>query len=66
MFTMKYLQQLVKKYGVTKSGNKTEVANRIYNLRSLYLSTQERKILEEFLHLPNNKKETRIRKNLPK
>ena len=65
MLTMKYLQQLIKKYGVTKSGNKTEIANSIYSLRSLYLSTSERKILEDFLHITNNKKEKRIRKVLP-
>ena len=66
MPTMKYLQQLVEKYGVVKSGSKTIVANRIYNLRSFYLSIQERKMLEEFLNIPNNKKETRIIKKLPK
>ena len=45
---------------------KTEVAKRIYSLRSVYLSKQERKMLEDFLHMLNNKKEKRIRKNIPK
>ena len=66
MPTMKDLQKLVEKYNLTKSGNKTEVAKRIYSLRTLYLSKEVRKMLEEFLHIPNNKKEKRIRKNMPK
>ena len=66
MPTMQDLQKLVKKFTLTKSGNKTEVAKRIYSLRSVYLSKQERKMLEDFLHMLNNKKEKRIRKNIPK
>lgn len=66
MPTMKDLQKLIEKYNLTKSGNKIEVAKRVYSLRSLYLSKEERKILEEFLHIPNNKKENRIKKNMPK
>ena len=62
MPTMQDLQKLVKKYTLTKSGNKNEVAKRIYSLRSLYLSKQEREMLEEFLHITNNKKEKRIKK----
>ena len=66
MPTMNELQVLVKKYNLTHTGSKTEVAKRIYSLRSLYLSTKERKMLEDFLHIPNSKKETRPKKPIPK
>lgn len=65
MPTMIELQELLKKYNLTRSGSKTEVAKRIYSLRSLYLSQKERKMLEDFLHIPNSKKEPRTRKSLP-
>lgn len=63
---MNELQDLVKKYNLTRSGSKTEIAKRIYSLRSLYLSTKERKMLEDFLHIPDSKKELRTKKPLPK
>ncbi len=63
---MSELQDLVKKYNLTRSGSKTEVAQRIYSLRSLYLSTKDRKMLEDFLHIPDSKKELRTKKPLPK
>lgn len=63
---MTELQDLVKKYNLTRSGSKTEVAKRIYSLRSLYLSTKDRKMLEDFLHIPDSKKELRTKKPLPK
>ena len=66
MPTMKELQELVEKYNLTRSGSKTEIAKRIYSLRSLYLSGKDRKMLEDFLHIPDSKKETRPRKPLPK
>ena len=66
MPTMKELQDLVEKYNLTRSGSKTQVAKRIYSLRSLYLYEKDRKMLEDFLHIPNSKKETRPRKPLPK
>lgn len=66
MPTMDELQELVEKYGVTRSGSKTQVAKRIYSLRSIYLSQKERKMLEDFLHMPNSEKEIRARKQLPK
>ena len=65
MPTMIELQELLKKYNLTRSGSKTEVAKRIYSLRSLYLSQKERKMLEDFLHIPGSKKEPRTRKPLP-
>ena len=66
MPTMDELQKLVEKYNLTRSGSKTQVAKRIYSLRSLYLPKKERKMLEDFLHIPDNEKETRARKQLPK
>lgn len=66
MPTMKELQGLLEKYGLTRSGTKTEIAKRIYSLRSLYLTKRERIMLEDFLHISNSKKETRGRKQLPK
>ncbi len=63
---MEEFQELIEKYNLTRSGTKTEVAKRIYSLRSLYLSKKERKMLEDFLHIPNSEKETRTRKPLPK
>ena len=63
---MNELQDLVKKYNLTRSGSKIEIAKRIYSLRSLYLSTKERKMLEDFLHIPDSKKELRAKKQLPK
>ncbi len=66
MPTMKELQALLEKYNLTRSGTKTEVAKRIYSLRSLYLSKRERIMLEDFLHISNSKKEIRSRKSLPK
>jgi hypothetical protein len=66
MPTMNELQVLLEKYNLTRSGSKTQVAKRIYSLRSLYLSNKDRKMLEDFLHIPDSKKETRARKSLPK
>ena len=66
MPTMKELQEFVKKYNLTRSGSKTQVAKRIYSLRSLYLSEKDRKMLEDFLHMPDSEKEIRPRKPLPK
>jgi hypothetical protein len=66
MPTMKELQVLLEKYNLTRSGSKTQVAKRIYSLRSLYLSEKDRKMLEEFLHMPDSEKEIRPRKPLPK
>jgi hypothetical protein len=57
-----YLLKLVKKYGLNKSGTKTNIAKRIYSLRSVYLSKKDRSILENFLHMPKHKKEKRSRK----
>ena len=50
MLTMKYLQQLVKKYDITKGDNKTEVENCIYSLSSLYLSKSKKNIRRFFTY----------------
>jgi hypothetical protein len=65
MPTMNELQEVVADHNLIRSGSKTTVAIRIYSLRSLYLSEKERKMLEDFLHIPEQKKELRIRHQLP-
>ena len=70
--TLKDLKLLCDKYGVTKSGSKTELANRLSSLRGVYLSNAERKKI--LPHLPNNKNKNILkvlikenyRKKLPK
>jgi len=61
---MDTLQKLVKKYNVTKSGSKKEIALRLWKL---VMSIADLKIIEDFLKLPPAKryKGTRygIRKN---
>ena len=47
MPSMNELQELVKKYNLTRSGSKTQVAKRIYSLRSLYLP--EKQLLQQKL-----------------
>ena len=66
MPTKEELQELAEKYRLTRSGSKTQLAKRIYHLRSTYLSQKERKMLEDFLHMPNREKDTDPRKRLPK
>jgi len=51
--TLKDLKLLCDKYGVTKSGSKSELADRLSSLRGEYLSNAERKIILPYL--PNNK-----------
>ena len=51
--TLKDLKLLCDKYGVTKSGSKSELADRLSSLRGEYLSNAERKKILPYL--PNNK-----------
>lgn len=51
--TLKDLKLLCDKYGVTKSGSKSKLANRLSSLRGEYLSNAERKKILPYL--PNNK-----------
>jgi hypothetical protein len=45
------LQKLVKKYAVTKSGSKKEVALRLWKLRMHVMSVKDLKTVEDFLKL---------------
>ena len=65
MPTISELQILIKKYNLAKSGTKLELAKRIYSLRSIYLTSKEKKMLEELLHMPDKKKDKRTRKRRP-
>jgi len=51
--TLKDLKLLCDKYGVTKSGSKSELADTLSSLRGVYLSNTERKKILPYL--PNNK-----------
>ena len=61
------LQKLVKKYRVTKSGSKKEIALRLWKLEKHVMSLADLKIIEDFLKLTPTKryKGTRygVRKN---
>ena len=50
------LQKLVKKYGVTKSGSKKQVALRLWKLTRHIMTLGDLKIIEEFLKLEPSKK----------
>ena len=50
MPSMNKLQELTKKYNLTHSGNKTQLAKRIYSLRSLYLLKRKRNVREFFTY----------------
>jgi len=54
--SMDTLQNLTKKYGVTKSGSKKQVALRLWKLEKHVMSLRDLKIIEDFLHLTNSKK----------
>ena len=51
--TLKDLKLLCDKYGVTKSGSRSELADTLSSLRGEYLSNAERKKILPYL--PNNK-----------
>lgn len=65
--SMETLQKLVKKYNVTKSGSKKDIALRLWKLEKHVMSLADLKIIEDFLKLAPAKryKGTRygIRKN---
>ena len=62
---MKNLQNKVKKYRVTRSGSKTDIAKRLLSLRSVYMPQNERNILGDFIKLPASKRDTRAQKKMP-
>jgi hypothetical protein len=47
--TMKDFQKLVKKYKVTKSGSKKQIANRLIKLRNHVLTKKDKKLLKPYL-----------------
>ena len=65
--SMPKLQKMVRKYTLTSSGTRKQVARRIYDLRSIYLTMAERRELETFLgrEYLHKKRDTRKRKRLP-
>ena len=63
--SMKNLQSKVKKYRVTRSGSKTNIAKRLLSLRSVYMPQNERNILGDFIKLPSSKRDTRAQKKMP-
>ena len=65
--SMDTLQKLTRKYSVTKSGSKKEIALRLWKLSRHVMTLADLKIIEDFLKLPPAKryKGTRygVRKN---
>lgn len=49
---MTELQRMVKKYGVTKSGSRPEVARRLRQVVPHVMTLADLKKVEDFLHLP--------------
>jgi hypothetical protein len=47
------LQKLVKKYAVTKSGSKKDIALRLWKLRRHVMYAEHLKIIEDFLKVPS-------------
>lgn len=63
--SMKNLQSKVKKYRVTRSGSKTDIAKRLLSLRSVYMPQKERNMLGDFIKLPASKRDKRPQKKMP-
>lgn len=47
------LQKLVKKYAVTKSGSKKDIALRLWKLRRHVMYAEDLKVIEDFLKVPS-------------
>ena len=54
--SMPVLQKLVKKYNVTKSGSKKDVAMRLRQVRPHMMTLSELNMIEDFLKLPPRKR----------
>ena len=54
--SMETLQKLVKKYNVTKSGSKKEIALRLWKLEKHVMTLADLKIIEDFLNLGPGKR----------
>ena len=64
-----FLIKLAKKYGVTQSGSKKQIAERLSGLRGSYLSKTEKKMILPYLSNNVNKRillKHKTRKKLPK
>ena len=51
-----FLQNLTKKYGVTKSGSKKQVALRLWKLEKHVMSLKDLKLIEDYLNLGPSKR----------
>jgi hypothetical protein len=54
--SMTELQKMVKKYHVTKSGSKTQVAQRLRQIVPHVMTLRDLKKVEDFLKLPESKR----------
>ena len=54
--SMETLQKLTRKYGVTKSGSKKQIALRLWKLEKHGMSLGDLKIIEDFLNLAPGKR----------
>ncbi len=67
--SLKIFIKLAKKYKLTKSGSKKEIAERLSSLRGSYLSKTERNLIIPYLSNNVNKRillKNKTRKHLPK
>ena len=53
---MDTLQKLTKKYGLTKSGSKKEIALRLWKLEKHVMSLKDLKVIEDFLKVTESKR----------
>ena len=56
MVTVKQLKALCKKYKLTTSGTKKQLAKRLYNLRSDTMSKKDLKIVKDLLKVKTHKR----------
>ena len=56
VLSKQYLQRLVKKYCVTKSGTNKQVAKRLWDLRHHVMYKRDLKRIEDYLKIPLNKR----------
>ena len=55
-YTRKNLQKMVKKYQVTKSGSKGQIALRLWKLRKHTMTLKNLKRIEDYLKIPPAKR----------
>ena len=61
VLTLKELKTMCKKYNLTISGTKKQLAQRIYNLRSDTMSKKDLKIIKDFLKVKTDKRKLKKR-----